>query len=91
MSKYTAALFALVLGALAALTGCSDTHGSDGEFGVVVGRDRDSRYSPATKTTTWDYDLTVKVPSGSTYDIDVGSAVYDGCYVGSKYPACVKN
>lgn len=91
MNKIKTAVIVLVLGVFAALTGCADTHGADGDPGVVADRDEDSSYSRATKTTSYDYDLTIRTPDGKTYDIDVGEDVYDHCFTGSEYPKCVKN
>ena len=93
MNKIKAAPIALVLGALAVLTGCADSHGADGDPGVVQSRDEDHWVTKSGKTRIhhYDYDLTVQTPDGKTYDIDVGEDVYDHCFTGSKYPKCTKN
>jgi hypothetical protein len=67
------------------LTGCQE-HGTDGDPGKVIYRE--SEYHKSSKT--WDYDLVIERPDGSTYEIDVSSGVYDHCYRGSAYPKCVE-
>lgn len=91
MKKTTAAAVAAL--ALALTAGCSTTHGNDGDPGKVTSRDSDYWTTRVNKTTThhWDYDLTVRRADGSEYSIDVSEDVYDHCYRGSNYPACVKN
>lgn len=81
----------LLAGSLA-LTGCSTTHGDKGDPGTVTDRDKDHWTTRSGRTTThhWDYDLTVRRPDGTEYGIDVSEDVYDHCYRGSHYPACVK-
>lgn len=74
------------------LTGCGtgpDDH--RGDPGTVVDRDSDYWTTKVGKVTTshWDYDLTIRRPDGTTYDLDVTSSGYDHCYRGSAYPKCV--
>lgn len=79
------AVSAAVAGALA-LTGCGPDD-KRGDAGQVTGRDRD--YYSSTKT--WDYDLTIRRPDGSEYELDVTRRGYDRCFRGSAYPKCIDN
>lgn len=77
-------LAVLATAAVLVLTGCGpDDH--RGDPGKVVDRERDYRHS----SKTWDHDLTIRRPDGSTYELDVSGDAYDHCYRGSSYPKCV--
>lgn len=85
MKKITGLIAALALG-IAALTGCgASEHDRSGDPGKVSGREKE--YKSSTKS--YDYDLTVTRPDGTSYEIDVTSSAYDHCYRGSAYPKCV--
>lgn len=78
--------FAVLALAVLVLTGCGPDD-ERGDAGKVV--DRDSDYYSSTKT--WDYDLTIRRPDGTEYELDVSRRGYDRCYRGSAYPKCVDN
>lgn len=85
MKKIMGLIAALALG-ITALTGCgASDHDRSGDPGKVS--DRERKYKSSTKT--YDYDLTVTRPDGTSYEIDVTSSAYDHCYRGSAYPKCV--
>lgn len=90
--KLPRVLVSAALTGLLVLTGCSTTHGDKGDPGTVTDRDEDHWTTRSGKTTVhhWDYDLTVRRPDGTEYEIDVSEDVYDHCYRGSHYPACAK-
>ena len=72
------------------LAGCSeDDH--RGDPGKVVDREESFYMTKVGKTQVhhWDYDLTIRRPDGSTYELDVSENAYDRCYQGSSYPKCV--
>lgn len=74
----------LVVGSLAGC-GASDSD-CQGDKGKVTAKDSDSTYNKSTKTTTWDYELTILKEDGSTYEKDVSSTAYDWYKVGGKFP-----
>jgi hypothetical protein len=83
-------LAVLATAAVLALAGCGpDDH--RGDPGKVVDREESFYTTRVGKTTTqhWDYDLTIRRPDGSTYELDVSEDAYDRCYRGSSYPKCV--
>lgn len=73
------------VGAVLILSGCSTPDDERGDPGKVI--DRDADYNSSSKT--WDHDLTVRRPDGTTYELDVTGDGYDHCYRGSSYPKCV--
>lgn len=91
MKKIMGLIAGLVLG-ITALTGCgASEHDRSGDPGKISDRDSDHWTTKSGKTTThhYDYDLTVTRKDGTSYEIDVTSAAFDHCYVGSSYPKCV--
>ncbi len=79
------ALAALASAVALLVTGCSTPPDDRGDAGKVVEREKDWKSS----TKTYDYDLTIRRPDGTEYELDVTSGGYDHCYRGSSYPKCV--
>lgn len=80
-ARTAAVAAALIVGAVAGLTGCSL---SDGPAGVVVGKAH--REPPASATRP--YFLTVRTPDGARKDFQVYVEDFDQCAIGEHYPQC---
>lgn len=82
---------AAVLGVVLILSGCSTPDDERGDAGKVIGREESHWTTKSGKTIVWhhDYDLTVRRPDGTVYELDVSEDGHDHCYRGSSYPRCV--
>lgn len=95
MNKAQGGFAVITLIVLGTVLGCSTPDDGRGDPGKVV--DREASHWTTTsgtgksRTTVWhhDYDLTIRRPDGSTYELDVTEDGYDHCYRGSGYPKCI--
>lgn len=90
MRRRTGALVAVAAAVALALTGCGPDD-ERGDPGRVVDREESiwTTRSAGVTTVHYDYDLTIRRPDGTTYELDVSHSGFDRCYRGSSYPKCV--
>jgi hypothetical protein len=73
---------------MATLSGCGASDDDcKGDPGRITEKDEDSSYNKSSKTTTYDYDITVLRADNTTYEKDISETAYDDWYkVGGKFP-----